>query len=59
MVLKENAKKSSYTKTLVVDLTGNQKEAALQMAKVLEGEVAGLPDGETKPDADLLVIIGK
>ncbi len=59
VVLKENAKKNDYTKTLVIDLNGNKKDEAIQLAKVLGGEVASLPNNETKPDADLLVIIGK
>ncbi len=59
VVLKENAKKNDYTKTLVIDISGIKKEVALQVAEVLGGEVAELPDGETRPDADILVIIGK
>ena len=59
VVLKENAKKNDYTKTLVIDLNGNKKDEAIQLAKVLGGEVASLPNNETKPDADILVIIGK
>lgn len=59
VVLKENAKKNDYTKTLVIDLSGNKKGAAEQLAKILGGEVTTLPKDETKPDADILVIIGK
>lgn len=59
VVLKENAKKNDYSKTLVIDLSGNKKEAAEQVAKALSGEVGNLPKDETKPDADILVIIGK
>lgn len=59
VVLKENAKKNDYTKTLIIDLSGNNKDAASQLAKVLGGEVTTLPKDETKPDADILVIIGK
>lgn len=59
VVLKENAKKNDYTKTLVIDLTGNKKDTATQLAKVLGAELTTLPKDETKPDADILVIIGK
>lgn len=59
VTLKENAKKNDYTKTLIIDLSGNNKDAASQLAKVLSGEVTTLPKDETKPDADILVIIGK
>ncbi len=59
VVKKDNAKKSDYSKTLIVDLTGKQKDAVDQLAKLLNGQVANLPDGEAKPDADLLIIVGK
>lgn len=59
VVLKENAKKNDYAKTLVIDLSGSNKDAAEQLAKILGGEVTTLPKDETKPDADILVIIGK
>jgi len=59
VVLKENAKKSDYTKTLVIDLSGNKKAEAEQLANVLGGQVTSLPKDETRPDADILVIIGK
>ncbi len=59
VVLKENAKKNDYTKTLVIDISGIKKEVAVQVAKILGGEVAELPDGETRPDADIMVIIGQ
>ncbi len=60
VVDKANASKSTYTKTLVIDLTGKQALAAKELAKLINGEVASLPAGEIKPkDADLLVILGK
>lgn len=53
------AKSTNYQKTLVIDLTGNNKQSVEQVAKYLNGEVATLPTGETKPeDADILVIVG-
>jgi hypothetical protein len=56
---KENAKKNDYAKTVVVDLSGNKKELAKQLATLLNGEVVKLPAGETAPkNTDLLVIIG-
>ncbi|MGI8419562.1 MAG: LytR C-terminal domain-containing protein [Candidatus Levyibacteriota bacterium] len=60
VVAKQNAVKTTYTKTLVIDLTGKQSSAALQLAKTLNGQVGSLPAGEVKPTgADLLVILGK
>jgi hypothetical protein len=61
VVSKGNAE-GEYKKTLVIDLTGKQKEAAVQVAKALNGTVGSLPSGETPPatgSADLLVIVGK
>ncbi len=60
VVAKENAKKNDYAKTLVVDISGNRKDIAEQLAKVLNGTVEKLPERETKPEnADILVILGK
>lgn len=60
VVLKESAQKKDYGKTLVIDLTGNRAAAATQLAELLGGEVATeIPEGENKPDADILVIAGK
>lgn len=57
---KENAKKTDYTQTIVVDLTGKFPQAAAELATVLQGEVGKLPVEETRPtNTDLLVIIGK
>lgn len=61
VVAKGNAKEN-YTKTLVIDLSGNQKAVASQLAKLLSGEVGSLPKTETlpaSPAADLLIILGK
>lgn len=58
VVSKGNAK-SSYTKTLVIDLTGKQASGASQIATTLNGEVGKLPTGEIKPaNADILIILG-
>lgn len=49
---------NNYTKTIVVDVAGNRPDIANQLANVLHATVAKLPDGESAPDADLLVIVG-
>lgn len=54
---KENAKKSDYTKTIVVDIKGSLSDQVKSIADALGGEVGTLPDGEDKPDADILVIV--
>lgn len=58
VVIKDNAVKSDYTKTIVVDLSGNNKTTADAIAKAMNGTVGNLPDGETKQATDILVIIG-
>lgn len=60
VVVRENAEKSDYTKTIVVDLSGRNSAQALKVAQALSGEVAKLPEGESKPKgADLLIILGE
>ena len=56
---KVEAKKSDYSKTFVVDLTGDRASEVKKIAETLGGEVSTLPAGETAPDADILIIIGK
>jgi uncharacterized protein YneF (UPF0154 family) len=58
VVARENAKKQDYTKAVIVDLTGNQKAMAQELASILGGEISSLPEGEDKPKADLLIILG-
>ncbi|OQA03020.1 MAG: hypothetical protein BWY68_00857 [bacterium ADurb.Bin400] len=55
---KTNAK-GVYQKTLVVDVNGDKKTEADQLAELLGGEVGPLPATEDKPDADFLIIVGK
>ncbi len=53
-----DAKTKDYAKTLVVDVTGNNKQSTEDVAKFLGAEVSTLPAGETAPDADILIIVG-
>ena len=53
------AAKTNYTQTIVVDVSGKHAEEAAKVAEVVHGIVAGLPDGEAVPNADLLIISGK
>lgn len=46
VVEKANAKKTTYTKTVVVDLTGKNPTGAKQLAQAIGGEVGQLPTGE-------------
>jgi hypothetical protein len=54
---KTNAQ-SGYQKTLVIDLSGSRQELAQKMAEALGGEIGTMPEGETKPAADILIIGG-
>lgn len=51
-----NAQKSTYTKILVVDLSGKNEIAAKIIAEKVGGEIGSLPEGENKGTADILVI---
>jgi len=59
VVAKKDAKKSNYENTLVIDISGENKEVASALAQSLLGEISSLPSGESKPNADILVIFGK
>lgn len=58
VVMKEKAAKNDYQGNLVVDLSGKNSELAKNIADNFGGVVGALPDDETKPEADILVIVG-
>ena len=59
IVLRSDAR-SSYSTSLVVDLTGKNGSQASALAKTLNGKVGTLPKEEKKPaNADIVVILGK
>jgi len=58
VVIKTNST-GDFTKTIVVDLSGNKNALASKIAQILDGSVGSLPEGEVKPEADILVIVGK
>lgn len=59
VIAKENAAKDSYTTTQVVVLNSQASVEAQKIATSLKGSVVSiLPNGENKPDADILVILG-
>lgn len=56
---KENAAKDSYATTEVIVLNPQASVEAQKIATSLKGNVVSvLPDGENKPNADILVILG-
>lgn len=50
---------SNYEKNLVIDLSGSRGELAQKIAETIGGEIGTLPEGETKPEADILIIAAK
>lgn len=54
-----NAFKRDYKETLVADIAGNHNKEASDLARMLGGKTGPLPDGEVRPDADILIISGK
>lgn len=58
VVLKENAKKNDYEKTVIVVLSQGRELEAKQIAEVLGAQVSSLPEGEVKPKAEILIILG-
>ena len=59
IVKKGSASKKNYKKTIVEDVSGNFSSLASEIAKLLSGEVGTLPQGENKPEADIIVLLGK
>lgn len=58
VVAKENAKKKDYDKTIVVLLLPSKESDAKAIAQILGAQVSNLPEGEIKPEAEVLVILG-
>lgn len=58
VVMKEKAAKNDYQGNFVVDLSGKNSELAQKLIDTFNGVIGALPDGEIKPEADILVIVG-
>lgn len=52
-----NAQKNDYQKTLVINLKNVSNDFLNQVIQITNGEVSNLPEGEIKPDADILIIV--
>lgn len=59
IVTKENAVKSDYAENIVIDIKGGKTGQVQALAGLIGGKVGSLPDGELKPDADILIIVAK
>lgn len=58
VAVKENAKKKDYEKTVVVALSQGREQEIKQIAEFLGAQVSLLPEGEVKPEAEILIILG-
>ena len=59
VVLKQNAKKRDYPRSFVVDIDGEGAVTAKKLASLLDCPlVTIMPEGESTPSADILVILG-
>ncbi len=57
IIAKENAAETDYPGTLVVNLTDVPKETLNQITKLFTATLDQLPAGESKPEADILIIL--
>ncbi len=57
IVGRETAKKTDYAGTIVVNVNNAPKETVDKIASLFSGTVDVLPTGESKPDADILIIL--
>jgi hypothetical protein len=56
---KESAARNDYQQTIIVDITGKYKQRISDLAEFLGAKIVALPQGESRPDADAVVIFGK
>ncbi len=57
IVRRENAARQDYTETQIVNLSATNQEAQ-SLAESLGGTLGSLPEGESQPEADILIIVG-
>lgn len=56
---RDESPKKTYARTIVIDLSGTRPDVATRLAQLLKATVATLPEGESRPDGDVMVIVGK
>jgi len=56
---RETAGKNTYSEILVVNLTGKDTTLAEDISQFLGAKIGALPEGEIRPEADILIILGK
>lgn len=57
-ISQDKANDRRYAKTIVIDVTGSRPDVARRLAEELDVSVGELPEGESRPDADVLIITG-
>lgn len=55
---KQNARKNDYPETVVVIINQSFESHAQKIADALGAPIIQLPDGEAKPEGDILIIVG-
>lgn len=58
VVTKQAAAKLDYSQSVIIDLTGNNADTVGSLSEKFSLTVGSLPSGETKPNADILIILG-
>lgn len=51
--------KGSFDKTMVIDISGSNAEISQKIVEILGGSISSLPEGEIKPEVDILIIGGQ
>lgn len=59
IVIKEKAVNDNYVRSVIVDLSGKYVEKVAELAVLLDAKVVKIPSGEAKPEADVMIILGK
>ncbi len=54
----DKSAKQDYAETVIVDVSGGRPDAAKKLSTLLGIKIIELPKTETRPDADVLVIVG-
>jgi hypothetical protein len=56
---KEMAVRNDYQQTIIIDISGKYQQTVNDLANFLGAKIVPLPEGETSPEADALIIFGK
>lgn len=58
VVDRENASKNTYEKSILIDVSGTHGEKAQALSRILGLPLEKLPEGESTPKTDFLIILG-